>query len=94
MSCVQLAALAMSPRRHKIAANDAFMRQLKAYQITTGKADGWIAHKYRAKFGVWPNDPRMKFCTPAASVSPEVRSWLKSQAIRYAKSREKTGATA
>jgi DNA repair protein RadD len=65
----------------------AFMAQLKAYRIASGKAEGWVAHKYRAKFGVWPNDPRVKYVKPAAGVSPEVKSWLKSQAIRFAKAK-------
>jgi superfamily II DNA or RNA helicase len=70
----------------------AFMAQLKAYAIQTGKKDGWIAHKYRAKFGVWPNDQRVKYAKPAAAVSPEVRSWITAQNIRYAKGREKASA--
>lgn len=72
----------------------AFIAQLRAYQIETGKAEGWVAHKYKAKFGVWPNDPRVKYARPAASVSPEIRSWIKSQAIRYAKGRFKAGRAA
>lgn len=72
----------------------AFIAQLRAYQIETGKAEGWVAHKYRAKFGVWPNDPRVKYARPAAGVSPEIRSWIKSQAIRFAKGREKAGRAA
>lgn len=49
-----------------------------------GYSDGWVSHKYRALFGVWPrglgNHP-----VPA---SPEMRSWVKSQAIRFAKGQE------
>lgn len=65
----------------------AFMAQLKAYAIQTGKKDGWCAHKYKAKFGVWPNDPRVKNARAAAGISPEVRSWITAQNIRFAKSR-------
>lgn len=73
----------------------AFIAQLKAYQIETGKAEGWVAHKYRARYSCWPNDPRVKYARPAPAVSPEIRSWIKSQAIRYAKGRERSqGATA
>jgi DNA repair protein RadD len=63
----------------------AFMSQLKAFQIETGKSDGFISNKFRAKFGTWPNDPRLRNAYPADEVNPAVRSWLKSQAIRYAK---------
>jgi superfamily II DNA or RNA helicase len=66
-----------------------FIAQLKAYQVETGKASGWVAHKYRAKFGCWPNDPRVGGARPAGTVSPEVRSWIKSQSIRYAKAGER-----
>lgn len=68
----------------------AFIAQVRAYALAKGKSDGWVAHKYRAKFGVWPNDPRVKYAKPAASVGPEVRSWLTAQAIRFAKSRQKS----
>jgi DNA repair protein RadD len=65
----------------------AFMAQLRAYAAQSGKADGWCAHKYRAKFGCWPNDPRVKYAAPAPAVGPEVRSWITAQNIRFAKSR-------
>ena len=64
----------------------AFVRQLKAYAVSKGKRDGWVSHKYKARFGVWPNDPRVRYATPAADISPEVRSWIQAQNIRYAKS--------
>jgi superfamily II DNA or RNA helicase len=62
-----------------------FMRQLRAYAISTGKKPGWADHKYKARFGVWPNDPRVKYAPPAAGVDPDVRSWITSQNIRFAK---------
>jgi DNA repair protein RadD len=64
-----------------------FIGELRAYAARTGKADGWIAHKYRARVGVWPNDARVKHA-PACIPSPETLSWIKSQNIRYAKRRE------
>jgi hypothetical protein len=64
----------------------AFMAQLKAYANSTGKREGWVAHKYRQKFGVWPYDFRVKHCRPAAGVDPHVRSWIMAQNIRWAKS--------
>lgn len=66
----------------------AFMRQLRAYGLERGYARGWAANQYKTKFGVWPNDPRVSDVSPAAGVSPEVRNWIKGQAIRYAKARE------
>lgn len=87
-----------SERRKKNPNNDDwsvkinFMRQLKAHALLTGKAEGWAAHKYKARYGVWPNDPRVKFVNPASGVSPETAAWIKSQAIRYAKARQRDAA--
>lgn len=64
-----------------------FIRQLKAYRLETGKKEAWVAHKYKERYGCWPNDPRVKYAPPAAGISPEVRSWLKSRDIAFAKSR-------
>ena len=70
----------------------AFIAQLRGYAKAHGKADGWVAHKYRAKFGVWPNDPRVKYGEPAKFISPEVSSWIKSQNIRFIKGQQKASA--
>lgn len=64
-----------------------FMRQLRAHALMTGKQSGWVAHKYRAKFGVWPNDPRVSNARPAEYVSPAVAAWIRAQNIRFAKRR-------
>lgn len=69
-----------------------FIRQLRAYALETGKKDGWAAHKYKAKFGVWPNDPRVNRASPASFVSPAVRAWIRSQNIRWAKSQSRAAA--
>lgn len=47
-----------------------------------GYKPGWVAHKYQARFGVWP---RMLDEKPA-SPSFKTLKWLQSQAIRWAKS--------
>lgn len=64
-----------------------FMGELKAYEMAHGYKGGWAAHKYRAKYGVWPNDPRVKNAAPR-HYSPEVANWIRSQNIRWAKSRK------
>lgn len=61
-----------------------FIAGLRAFAREHGYADGWIAHRYRARFGVFPNDPRVRN-VPAQQYSPELRRWLISQQIRYAK---------
>jgi superfamily II DNA or RNA helicase len=49
---------------------------------------GWIARQYRNKFGVWPKSMQDYPLEP----SPETRSYVKSQMIRYAKGKEKEAA--
>ncbi len=63
-----------------------FIGQLRDHARKTGKASGWVAHKYREAYGVWPNDKRVK-TAPAKPVTPSVRDWITSQNIRFAKSR-------
>lgn len=69
-----------------------FIRQLRAYALVTGKRDGWVAHGYRDKFGVWPNDPRVRNAPPANHVSPAVEAWVRAKNIRYAKTQQKRAA--
>lgn len=50
-----------------------------------GYKPGWAANQYRARFGVWPRGLREVTAAP----TDELLGWLKSQAIRFAKGREK-----
>jgi len=50
-----------------------------------GYKEGWVARKYRDKFGVWPKGVEHYAIEP----TPEVRSWVLSQQIRFAKSQER-----
>jgi len=53
--------------------------------IAQGKySSGWVAHKFKDKFGSWPNNIHVD---PAAP-SPEVLSWIKSRNIAWAKARK------
>lgn len=68
----------------------AFYSELLGYareMTAKGKvySDGWAAHKYKAKFGTFPNRQHKSPKPP----SIEMRNWIKSQQIRYAKSRAK-----
>lgn len=49
-----------------------------------GYSSGWVSHKYREMFGVWPRGMREVEAAP----TDELLSWLKSQQIRFAKSKE------
>ncbi len=64
----------------------AFMGQLKAYAVSKGYAKGWSAWKYKEKYSVFPNDPRVKHA-PLTNIGDEVKNWIKHQAIKRSKSR-------
>ena len=67
----------------------AWARSLKAYEIEKGYKAGWWAWKYKERYGVWPNDSRVRDVAPAADVPPFVRTWIQSRNIRWAKSKER-----
>lgn len=58
--------------------------ELLAIKLAKGYSDGWLSHKYRAYFGVWP----VGMVPVASEPSPEIKSWVTSQNIRYAKAKE------
>jgi superfamily II DNA or RNA helicase len=63
-------------------------RMLVAIGLERGYARGWAAHKFKEKFGSWPEQRCVEPMTP----SPEVRSWVRSRWIAFAKAREKARA--
>ena len=64
----------------------AFFAELKGHAEIKGYNDKWCAHKYREKFGVWPNDPRVR-CARPTPPSLKTSNWLKSRAIAFRKRR-------
>jgi DNA repair protein RadD len=56
---------------------------LTAIALEKSYKPGWVLHKYREKFGQRPAAPYVKAIEP----SPEVRSWVRSRMIAYAKRR-------
>ena len=56
-----------------------FYQELLAYSLLKGYSQGWCAHTYRLKFGVWPkNIDRV----PAKYVSQEVLNFIKYKQIK------------
>jgi DNA repair protein RadD len=53
-----------------------------------GYQRGWAGHKFKEKFGAWPS---WRFIDPLPA-DDEVRSWVRSRAIAYAKAMQKAGA--
>jgi superfamily II DNA or RNA helicase len=54
-----------------------------------GYASGWIAHKFREKFGTWPAARSITPVQPSA----EVLAWVRSRSIAFAKARQKAAAS-
>lgn len=59
-----------------------FYRQLKHYAQARGFKRGWVAHKFREKYGHWPNG--LDHLAPMPP-SPTTLSWIKSRAIAFAR---------
>lgn len=61
---------------------------LRLYACEQNYKEGWAFHKYKAKFGeyprsIWKSDKKPR------EIAPIVKRWIRSQQIRYAKSRAK-----
>ena len=59
--------------------------QLQHVLKERGYNPGWAAHKFKARFGVWPRG----LSDVEAEPTPKLLNWLRSQQIRYAKGRAK-----
>ena len=81
---VELGSRATADLHPTIADKTLFYSELRGYGILRGYAKGWASHKYREKFGVWPNDPRIQSATPA-SPSLRTKQWILSRQIAHAK---------
>jgi hypothetical protein len=77
-----------APRTPDHAEKIGFMAELKWIADERGYSPGWCAHKFREKFGHWPNDSSIRCCDPQPA-GLKVRQWVRSRAIAYAKSQEK-----
>jgi DNA repair protein RadD len=53
-----------------------------------GCKTGWVAHRFKEKFGHWPPTRSLTAMAP----SPEVLSWVRSRDIAYAKAKKAAAA--
>lgn len=61
-----------------------WLAELKFIAEDKGYASGWVAHKFKEKFGSWPNGIQAE----PAPASMEVHRWVRSRRIAWAKSRK------
>nr|WP_245434866.1 DEAD/DEAH box helicase [Methylocystis rosea] len=69
-----------------------FFGELRFIAAERGYSDGWASHKFREKFGHWPNDAWTRSAGPTAP-SLKTRNWIRSRAIAFAKGRRANGET-
>lgn len=58
--------------------------QLETYRKQKGYANGWLSHKYKEYFGVWPKELRQQ----PMPITPEIKNWILSRQIAFAKAQE------
>jgi len=65
-----------------------FYSELLHYSRMRGYKDGWVAHKYKDKFGVFPRGVEQK----TIPTSRKTFNWIQSQNIKWAKSKSRAAA--
>jgi len=65
-----------------------FFGELRGHAQIRGYNDGWASHKYRERFGVWPNDPRVR-CARPTPPSLKTERWIISRRIAFEKAKER-----
>jgi DNA repair protein RadD len=82
----ELGALRSGKAEPTIAEKAIFHAELRGLAAARGYADGWISHKFKERFGTWPNDPRIR-SGPSLSPSLQTRNWIISRQIAFSKAR-------
>jgi DNA repair protein RadD len=63
-----------------------FHGELRWIASVRGYAPGWAAHKFKERFGLWPNDWQVRLAAPREP-SLKTKNWLRSRQIAFAKAR-------
>jgi DNA repair protein RadD len=63
-----------------------FYGELRWIASVRGYAPGWAGHKFRERFGLWPNDWQVRLAQPREP-SLKTKNWLRSRQIAFAKAR-------
>jgi DNA repair protein RadD len=85
---VELGSRRSGEKAPDIAEKAAFFGELKGYATVRRHKPKWADYKYRERFGVWPNDPRIRGA-PATPPSLKTKNWLTSRTIAFHKARER-----
>jgi superfamily II DNA or RNA helicase len=85
---VELGSRRVAKHEPTIANKVDFYGELKSIAAARGYSDGWASHKYRERFGAWPNDPRVRFAELRAPCLA-TQNWVKSRSIAFTKARER-----
>ena len=72
-------------KTYSMAEKSTWYSNLIRYARMKGYSEGWAAHQYRTKMGVWP---RSLTVDPQRPMLPEVEGWIKHRQIAYHKARE------
>ena len=72
------------------AEQEEFHGELRWIASVRGYAPGWAAHKFKERFGLWPNDWQVRLATPREPTL-KTKNWLRSRQIAFAKAREAHG---
>ena len=67
-----------------------FYAELRSIAVERGYSPGWVDHKFKTRFHVWPNVWRVKNADPRPP-SLATRNWVKSQNIAWARGRAANG---
>jgi len=71
-------------------AQEAFYGELRWLATVRGYAPGWASHKFKERFGLWPNDWQVQLASPREP-SLKTKNWLRSRQIAFAKGRRSRG---
>ena len=83
---VELGSLRSGAIEPTIAEQAEFFGELKWVATVRGYAQGWAAHKFKERFGFWPNNPRIRAASPREPFL-KTTNWLRSRSIAFAKRR-------
>jgi DNA repair protein RadD len=80
---VDIGARQSGKRQATLFEKDQFFAELRGYAQHKGYAEGWASHKFKEKFGVWPNGVGRNVIAPSLTTL----NWIRSRQIAFAKRR-------